>query len=96
MKARFTLSEMAYNNVAQGKKVWLPNTNGQLQLDTVDYVKLLKDLRLVQIHLISGDVVEISEDEELLFEVSANKVWAKGTKRRLKGRDIWGTEEVER
>jgi len=96
MKARFTLSEMAYNNVAQGKKIWLPDNDNTLVLETIDYVKLLKDLRLVQIHLITGRVIEISEDEELLFEVTKNKTWAKGEKKRLTGKDIWGTVEVER
>jgi len=33
---------------------------------------------------------------EMLFEVNARKVWSRGAVKRIKGKDVWGTEEIKR
>lgn len=96
MKALFTLSEMAVNAVANGKQVYVRDETGALILRTIDYVKLLKDLRLAELHFTDGEPVQISEDEELMFDVNKAKKFSRGPVKRLRGRDVWGTEEIER
>ena len=67
-KASFTFDEMVYNTVVNGKQIWYDD-----QLKTIDYVKLIKDTRQVQIVCIGGDVFLANQDDTFEFEVLANK-----------------------
>jgi hypothetical protein len=96
MQSTFTLSEMVINSVAMGKKMYIKDDDGNLVMKIIDYVKLLKYLRLAQIHFDDGVVIEVSEDDEMLFEVNSKKAWSRGSVKRLKGIDVWGAEEIER
>jgi hypothetical protein len=68
-KTSFTFDEMVYNTVVGGKQIYYDNT-----LKIIDYVKLVKDTRQVQIHCTDGDIFLANQDDEFDFEVNIVKL----------------------
>lgn len=66
--ASFTFDEMVYNTVVNGKQIY---HNGDLK--TIDYVKLMKDTRQLQIVCQNGDVFLANQDDVFDFEVTTPK-----------------------
>jgi hypothetical protein len=66
--ASFTFDEMVYNTVVNGKQIYY---NGELK--TINYVKLMKDTRQMQIVCQDGDVFLANQDDSFLFEVNTPK-----------------------
>jgi len=95
-KSVFSFSEMVYNSICTGRVMYVKDDQGNNVKKTIDYIKALKDLRILEIHFTDGEVVQVKEDEDQMFEVNNRKQWARGKAKRLTGRDVWGTEEVER
>lgn len=67
-KAIFTFDEMVYNTVVSGKSIYY---NDELKI--IDYVKLIKDTRQIQIHCVDGDVFLVNQDNKFEFEVNNPK-----------------------
>ncbi len=72
-KAKFTLDEMVYNSIINGKQIYYND-----ELKTIDYVKLVKNTRQVQIICqpdISGNtaVFLVNQDDALDFEINNPK-----------------------
>lgn len=63
--ASFTFDEMVYNTVVNGKQIYY---NGELK--TINYVKLMKDTRQMQVVCQDGDVFLANQDDPFLFEVN--------------------------
>lgn len=64
-KASFTFDEMVYNTVVNGKQIYYDD-----ELKTIDYVKLMKDTRQLQIICQDGSVFLANQDDEFFFEVN--------------------------
>lgn len=67
-KASFTFDEMVYNTVVNGKQIYYDD-----ELKTIDYVKLMKDTRQLQIICQDGSVFLANQDDEFFFEVNNPK-----------------------
>lgn len=83
-RAQFTFDEMVYNSICQGKQIYHDEDD---TLYTISYVKLLKDIRAVQIHTVEGEVFLANQDDEFEFEVNDPKLRKKPTKRKVKGKN---------
>jgi len=87
MKAEFTFDEMVYNTVCAGRILYYEDVK-----KTIDYVKIDKGTRQVLIHCVieegqsEADIFVAKQDELHTFEVTANKVWKKPNKKRLRGK----------
>lgn len=73
MKAKFTLDEMVYNSIINGKEIYYNN-----EIKIIDYVKLIKDTRQVQIICqpdINNDVSVflVNQDDLLEFNITNPK-----------------------
>lgn len=79
-KAVFTFDEMVYNSVVNGKQIYYSD-----ETKTIDYVKLFKDTRQVEIHCSDGDVFLANQDDAFEFEVNTPKVKSQPTKPKIKG-----------
>ena len=79
-KTNFTFDEMVYNSVVNGKKIYYND-----ELKTIDYVKLVKDTRQVQIICLDGDVFLANQDDIFEWEVNTTKVLVQPNKPKLKG-----------
>ncbi len=66
--ASFTFDEMVYNTVVNGKQIYYDG-----QLKTIDYVKLMKDTRQMQVICQDGSVFLANQDDTFLFEVNTPK-----------------------
>jgi len=83
-KAKFTLDEMVYNSIINGKQIYYNN-----ELKTIDYVKIVKDTRQIQIicqpdinnHV---DVFLVNQDDALDFEINNPKPFLNPNKPKLK------------
>ena len=82
-QASFTFDEMVYNSVVNGKTIYYSGDT-----KTIDYVKLTKDTRQVQVHCTDGDVFLANQDDEFTFEVSSLKPMVKPNKPKLKGNKL--------
>ena len=80
-KTEFTFDEMVYNEVVNGKKIYYDS-----EIKTIDYVKLVKDTRQVQVHCVDGDVFLANQDDVFEFDVNTPKPMVKPTKPKLKGK----------
>jgi len=67
-KASFTFDEMVYNTVVNGKQIYYNN-----ELKTIDYVKLMKDTRQLQIVCVDNSVFLANQDDIFDFEVNTPK-----------------------
>lgn len=79
-KAKFTFDEMVYNTVVNGKSIYY---NGVVK--TIDYVKLVKDTRQVQIICTDGDTFLANQDDIFEWEVNNLKPLVQPTKPKLRG-----------
>lgn len=79
-KASFTFDEMVYNTVVNGKQIY---HNGNLK--TIDYVKLMKDTRQLQVVCQDGDVFLANQDDVFEFEVNNIKSKMPVTLSKIKG-----------
>ena len=66
--ASFTFDEMVYNTVVNGKQIYYNN-----ELKTIDYVKLMKDTRQLQIVCVDNSVFLANQDDIFDFEVNTPK-----------------------
>ena len=80
-RTSFTFDEMVYNSVVAGKIIYYKN-----EAKVINYVKLVKDTRQVQIHCADGSVFLLNQDEEFDFEVNTPKPKAQPTLPKLKGK----------
>lgn len=83
-KAKITIDEMVYNTILNGKQIYYNN-----ELKTIDYVKFVKDTRLIQVVCIANpgeepDVFMVNQDKILEFEVDTIKPIKPPTKPKLK------------
>lgn len=78
--ASFTFDEMVYNTVVNGKQIY---HNGDLK--TIDYVKLMKDTRQLQIVCQDGSVFLANQDDVFQFEVNNIKSKLPVTLPKIKG-----------
>ena len=78
--ASFTFDEMVYNTVVNGKQIY---HNGDLK--TIDYVKLMKDTRQLQIVCQDGSVFLANQDGVFDFEVNNIKSKLPVTLPKIKG-----------
>jgi hypothetical protein len=67
-KASFTFDEMVYNTVVNGKQIYYNN-----ELKTIDYVKLMKSTRQLQIVCVDSSVFLANQDDVFDFEVNTPK-----------------------
>jgi hypothetical protein len=79
-KTSFTFDEMVYNTVVSGKQIYYEN-----ETKTIDYVKMVKDTRQVQVICTDGDVFLANQDDEFFFEVNTPKPLVEPNKPKLKG-----------
>lgn len=79
-KTSFTFDEMVYNSVVSGKQIYYGDTT-----KTIDYVKIVKDTRQIQIVCTDGDVFLANQDDEFFFEVTTPKPLVQPNKPKLKG-----------
>lgn len=87
MKAVFTFDEMVYNTIVAGKQIWYDeDEDGEGELLTIDYVKLVKKTRLIQVHCTDGTVFLTNQDEQQVFDVTNEKVNKMPTRRKNKKR----------
>lgn len=91
MKAQFTFDEMVMNSVCTGRVIYYDDKQ-----EVIDYIKVEKKSRQLIVHCASGLVFPCKQDDVFEFEVNNRKVWRKVNAPRLKGKDVWGTEEIER
>jgi len=80
-KASFTFDEMVYNTIVNGKEIYY---DGIIKI--IDYVKLAKDTRQIQVHCTDGDIFLANQDDEFMFEVNTPKPMKKPNKKKLKGK----------
>jgi hypothetical protein len=80
-KAVFTFDEMVYNSVVSGKQIYYDG-----ETKTIDYVKLFKDTRQVEVHATDGDIFLANQDDEFEFEVTTPKPKGQPTKPKLRGK----------
>jgi hypothetical protein len=80
-KTSFTFDEMVYNTVVGGKQIYYDDV-----VKTIDYVKLVKDTRQVQVHCTDGDIFLANQDDEFDFEVNIVKLKGQPNKPKLKGK----------
>lgn len=73
-KADFTFDEMVYNSVVAGQQFYYKEHDGPEELKTIDYVKLIKNTRQIEIHCIDGDIMLANQDEVFTFEVTTPKL----------------------
>jgi len=90
-KGIFSFTEMALNVTCSGARIYYEE-----ELKVVDYIKVEKKSRQLIVHCVDGTVFPCSEDELFEFEVNNNKVLRKSNRGRLRGKDHWGTVEVEK
>lgn len=81
-KTTFTFDEMVYNSVVNGKQIYYND-----QVKVIDYVKLFKDTRQVEIHCQDGDVFLANQDDAFEFEVTTPKPKSQPTLPKLKGKE---------
>lgn len=81
-KTNFTFDEMVYNTVVSGKNIYYGDV-----LKTIDYVKLVKDTRQVQIVCTDGDVFLANQDDIFEWEVNTPKPLVQPNKPKLKGKN---------
>jgi len=67
-RASFTFDEMVYKTVVNGKQIYYNN-----DLKTIDYVKITKDTRQMQIICTDGSVFLANQDDIFDFEVNTPK-----------------------
>lgn len=79
-KVGFTFDEMVYNTVVGGKQIYYNDI-----IKVIDYVKLIKDTRQVQVVCSDGDVFLANQDDEFFFEVNNPKPMLSPNKSKLKG-----------
>ena len=79
-KTSFTFDEMVYNTVVSGKQIYYNN-----EAKTINYVKIVKDTRQIQIVCADGDVFLANQDDEFFFEVNNPKPLVQPNKPKLKG-----------
>jgi hypothetical protein len=79
-KTSFTFDEMVYNTVVNGKQIYYNE-----ELKTIDYVKLVKDTRQLQIVCTDGDAFLANQDDEFFFDVNLPKPLVQPNKSKLKG-----------
>lgn len=79
-KANFTFDEMVYNSIVNGKQIYY---NEEVKI--IDYVKLVKDTRQIQVICKDGDVFLVNQDDVFQFEVNTPKPMILPTKPKLKG-----------
>ena len=77
--ASFTFDEMVYNTIVNGKGIYHDGV-----LKTIDYVKLIKDTRQVQIVCLDGSVFLANQDDIFDFEVNTAKVMKAPTLPKIK------------
>ena len=78
--ASFTFDEMIYNSIVNGKQIYYEN-----ELKTINYVKMVKDTRQIQIICTDDEVFLVNQDDVFNFEVNTLKPIATPTKAKLKG-----------
>lgn len=90
-KAVFTFDEMVYNSVVSGRQIWYDSdSDGKGELLTIDYVKLIKDTRQIQVHCVEKNsknkpiVFLTDQDAMQVFEVTAEKVAKRPNKKKNK------------
>lgn len=81
-KATFTFDEMVYNSIVNGKQIYYND-----EIKVIDYVKLVKDTRQVQIICQDGEVFLVNQDDVFEFEVNSPKPMVQPTKPKLKGKN---------
>lgn len=81
-KTQFTFDEMVYNTVVVGKQIYYGEN-----LKTIDFVKIVKDTRQMQIHCTDGSIFLANQDDVFEFEVNNPKTPAKPTLPKLKGKN---------
>lgn len=97
MKAIFTIRERVYNGGALlGAILYVRDGENILDTKVIDYVKDIEGVPLFQLHFTDGTVMNVRESDPLMWEVSSKKKFATGKVPRLRGKDVWGTEEIER
>lgn len=97
MKAIFTIRERVYNGGGlSGAIIYIKNDDGELETKVIDYLKDIEDMPLFQLHFTDGSAKNVKESDLLMWEVTSRKRFAKGRVDRLRGKDVWGTEEIER
>lgn len=79
-KAKFTFDEMVYNTVVNGKQIYHND-----DLKTIDYVKLMKDTRQLQVICQDGSVFLANQDDVFEFEVNNIKSKLPITSPKIKG-----------
>lgn len=79
-QASFTFDEMIYNTIVTGKQIYY---DGQPKI--IDYVKLTKNTRQIQVHCTDGLIFLANQDDEFTFEVNNPKPLKKPNNSKLKG-----------
>ena len=79
-KTSFTFDEMVYNTVVSGKQIYYGD-----ELKTIDYVKLVKDTRQIEVVCSDGDAFLVNQDDEFFFEVNLPKPIVHPNRPKLKG-----------
>jgi hypothetical protein len=73
---------MVYNSVVNGKQIYYND-----DIKTIDYVKLFKDTRQIEVHCLDGDIFLANQDDEFSFEVNTPKNKEKPTLPKLRGKN---------
>lgn len=84
MQAEFTFDEMVYNSIVKGKQIYYQEAGASPELKTIDYVKIKKDTRQIQIHCDCGDVFLANQDEIFTFEVQTERPHKKPNRKKIK------------
>lgn len=79
-KTSFTFDEMVYNSVVNGKVIYYDDVT-----KTIDFVKIIKDTRQIQIHTTDGDIFLANQDSEFYFEVDIVKLKGQPNMSKIKG-----------
>lgn len=79
-KTSFTFDEMVYNSIVNGKIIYYDETP-----KTINYVKIVKNTRQIQIHCTDGSIFLANQDDEFDFEVNIVKLKAQPNQSKLKG-----------
>ena len=78
-KSNFSIDEMVYNNVLQGKRIYYNQS-----LKVISYVKLEKKSRQVLIVCTDGDSFPVNQDDVLTWEVNTHLSMTKPNKSKIK------------
>jgi hypothetical protein len=83
MKAAFTPEEMLYNQIYQDRVMWV-DIDGVDEQKIIDYLKLVPNSPIIQVHFHDGDVMEMSKYKSYNFDVTNKLQFKKATKEQIK------------